>query len=137
MNKYTEKYTNTVIETPEDTKKRKEIESVVGMKIGATTVKLLKTDWKAFYNDPKKYKDTVVVELIKAAITENIGREYRTVDMPEYEAEKLKKYCTRKKIPCDTETRVMFGSTYISFSIFANEEERELINKYYNRIHTF
>lgn len=46
------------------------IECLLDMWLSQKQLKKIKTDWKAFYNDPVKYKDTIVIEMVKQAITE-------------------------------------------------------------------
>ena len=46
------------------------IECLLDMWLSQKQLKKIKTDWKAFYNDPVKYKDTIVIEMVKQSITE-------------------------------------------------------------------
>ena len=39
------------------------IECLLDMWLSQKQLKKIKTDWKAFYNDPVKYKDTIVIEM--------------------------------------------------------------------------
>lgn len=42
------------------------IENVLDRFVTSAELKALESDWKAFYNDPCKYKGTVVVELVNS-----------------------------------------------------------------------
>ena len=46
------------------------IENVLDMWLSFKQLETIEKDWKAFYNDPLKYKGTVIVEMIKQDLQE-------------------------------------------------------------------
>ena len=46
------------------------IENLLDMWLSQKQLEKIKTDWNAFYNDPLKYKDSVVIEMVKLALQE-------------------------------------------------------------------
>ena len=41
------------------------IENILDMWLSQKQIEMIKRDWNAFYNDPLKYKETVVVDMVK------------------------------------------------------------------------
>lgn len=46
------------------------IENVLDMWLSTKQLDMIAQDWNAFYNDPMKYKDTVVVAMVKQDLAE-------------------------------------------------------------------
>lgn len=46
------------------------IENILDMWLSQKQLESIKENWKAFYNNPLQYKDSVVVEMVKQSITE-------------------------------------------------------------------
>lgn len=46
------------------------IENLLDMWLSQKQLEMIQTDWKVFYNDPLKYKGTVVIDMIKLALQE-------------------------------------------------------------------
>jgi len=44
------------------------IENVLDMWLSQKQLETIKEDWKAFYNDPEKYKNTIVIDMVKISI---------------------------------------------------------------------
>ena len=47
------------------------IENMLGMKLSQKQFEKIKDGWNAFYNDPLKYKNTIVVEMVKLYLQED------------------------------------------------------------------
>lgn len=46
------------------------IECLLDMWLSQKQIEKIKTGWNAFYNDPLKYKNSIVVDMVKQSITE-------------------------------------------------------------------
>lgn len=46
------------------------IENILDMWLTTTQLEAIKEDWKAFYNSPLDYKDTIVVYMVKQFVNE-------------------------------------------------------------------
>lgn len=46
------------------------IENILDMWLSQKQLEKIESGWNAFYNDPLKYKDSIVVEMVKQSITE-------------------------------------------------------------------
>lgn len=46
------------------------IENVLDMWLSQNQLEMIKRDWKAFYDNPLKYKGTVIVEMVKQDLQE-------------------------------------------------------------------
>lgn len=44
------------------------LESVLGMKLSEKDIEEIKTGWNDFYNNPLKYKDSIVVDMVKLSL---------------------------------------------------------------------
>ena len=44
------------------------LENVLDMFLTSQQIDYIKDEWKAFYTDPLKYKDSVVVDMVKMAV---------------------------------------------------------------------
>lgn len=44
------------------------LESVLGMKLSEKDIEKIKMGWNDFYNNPLKYKDSVVVDMVKLSL---------------------------------------------------------------------
>lgn len=47
------------------------IENILDMWLTQKQLEIIKIDWKAFYNEPMKYKNSVVVDMVKLSLTDN------------------------------------------------------------------
>ncbi len=50
---------------------RQNMERVLGMKLTVEQEERIKDGWRAFYEEPEKYKDSVVVDMVKLSLHKN------------------------------------------------------------------
>lgn len=56
--------------TKESATKQAILENVLYMSLTSQQLKFIKDEWKAFYKEPEKYKDSVVVDMVKLSLSE-------------------------------------------------------------------
>lgn len=58
------------IEETEITEKQIQLNYVLDMNLSTDQLKLLSTEWKAFYENPDRYKDSIVIDCVKEYLRE-------------------------------------------------------------------
>ena len=53
-------------------RRHKLIENILGMSLSAKQMDSIKVGWRAFYNDPEQYRDSIVVDMVKLSLQKNV-----------------------------------------------------------------
>lgn len=74
------------------------IESLLDIWLSNSELESIKIGWNAFYNDPLKYKNTIVVDMVKQSIIEKRKPFYFSADIAESNPELMNRFFSENQL---------------------------------------
>lgn len=74
------------------------IENILDMWLSCSELEMVKTEWKAFYNEPIKYANTIVIDMVKQSIEKNRKPFYFSNDVIETNPELMDRFFNENQL---------------------------------------
>lgn len=74
------------------------IENAIDMWLSCSELEMIKTEWKAFYDDPIKYSNTIVINMVKEFIEKKRNQFYFSCDIKETNPELINRFFNENQL---------------------------------------